>query len=159
MRWQTFMTIGMSCSTKRMVTPDAPIFCTNSMNRAVSDGFHSRHRFVQEQHRWLHRECQRDAEQPLLAVGQGPGQLGGPMLKPDEAQDVVSEIAELLLGSLLAGCPQQRVPQRGPAAAMETRQHVLEDARVLKHAGALKSPDETEPGDLVGLQSFKLVER
>ncbi len=39
MRWQTFMTIGMSCSTSRMVTPDAPIFWTSSMNRAVSDGF------------------------------------------------------------------------------------------------------------------------
>ena len=39
MRSDTCMTIGMSCSTKRMVTPDARTASTNFMTFAVSLGF------------------------------------------------------------------------------------------------------------------------
>jgi len=46
MRSDTFMTMGMSCSTSRMVTPELRIFSTSFMQRAVSDVADPVHDFV-----------------------------------------------------------------------------------------------------------------
>ena len=64
-------------------------------------------------------------------------------------------IREGLLRDFLPRQRQQRVPQRRPPLAMQSDQHVFENAVALKNAGALECSDQAKAGDLMRLEAIQ----
>ncbi len=106
---------------------------------------HAGHRLVEQQHGRLGRERERDAEQPLVAIGQGAGKLMRAVLDADERKDFPGGIAQLALGRRARAAGASNVSNEvGAAAQMQAVSTFSNTLCALEHAGALERADQPE---------------
>ena len=117
MRSEILITAGMSCSTSSTVTPRSRTRA-HHLDRALRlVVVHAGEGLVEQQHRRVGGEPDRDAERAQMAVRQVAGELVRDRREPEEVEDLVGRAAEL---RLVARAPVP-VPKKKPARLARER--------------------------------------
>ena len=138
-----------------MVTPRSLMLRISCTKAWVSDGVHAGDRLVEQQHRRLGRQRQRDADKPLLAVGQRARKIMGAAFEADPFDQLAGAFPQAPLRRPRARQAQNGFEKADPALTVQPDQQIVVNGVVRKHAGALEGADQAEVGDLVRLQAVE----
>src|SRR6516164_4788580 len=116
---------------------------------------HARDRFIEQQHRRLRRQRQRDPDQALFAIGKRACRIKGATVQPDPFENLAGTLMHSAFRDARPRQAENGLEKACSSLPMQSDHEIVVDRVIRENAGALKSTDQAEVGDLMRFQSVQ----